>query len=244
MKINLSLWFAMLIVLLTVFSSCTNNDELIAKYEEIKVQIAENKYEELLQNFDKRSRQYIELVADTSQLDYENLKIKSEKFNLKHFTINYLFEFSGFNEEMENKYDAVFLYYKLKGVPLFELFSEQELVKDEIKTGNENYVTVARKVKDKTYITKKIKFVKEGDEYKLNFIDLLSKNEKKIKVAVKRYKDKYFVKIPDEIKNNENIDSTKRRDFLYTYMHFSRKDDYKPTGYYYKKSAEKRRRIQ
>ena len=183
------------------------------------------------------------LITDTTQLEYDNLKRESNKFNLQYFSINYLFEFSEASNLPEKKYNAFFLYCLLESVPLFDLFSEQLLLEDESEVGNENYVTVARKASGNAYITKKIRFLKEEGQYKLNFLHLLTRNEKNIAAAVKKYQRKFGQNLPYEITNNTKIDSSRFNDFLYTYMHYSGKSEYKPKGYYYDKSNSKSRKV-
>ena len=242
MKRPLNLIFTTFLLFTLIMSSCSNKDALFGKYEEIKIQIEKSDYEGLVQNFDEKSRRYIELITDTTQLEYDNLKRESYKFNLQYFSINYLFEFSEASNSPEKKYNAFFLYCILESVPLFDLFSEQLLLEDESKVGSENYVTVARKVNDKAYITKKIKFLKEEGEYKLNFLHLLTRNEKNIAAAVKKYQRKYRDDLPQEVKMNK-IDSSRLNDFLYTYMLYSGKNEYLPKGYYYNKADQKSRKV-
>ncbi len=240
MKLKL---FPILIVAL-FFISCNDNEHLLSKFGEIKTQIESNDWEGLVKNLDKKSIAYLEMITDTSNLKYEVLKEKAKKFDLQHYSIQYLFDFGGFADSMDNKYDALFLYYKVSGVPIFDIISEQLLLEDETKTGGENYVTLARKVADQKYITKKILFVKEGDEYKLNFLSIFSRHEKDLASAVRRYKKRYLHKPPAELLENPIVDLTKKYDPLYMYMHYSQKSDLQPKEYYYKRNLAKRKRIQ
>jgi len=224
-----------------MFSRCIfEKMKLVKKYDQIKSLIEEQRYEALINTFDSRSKAYIELITDTSFMDYDKINRFAPEFNMLHISSQYFFFIGEDLKDPSETASAFFFYCKLKNVPLYDLFGTYKVVESETKIGDENYVTVARKVQENTFLTKKVNFIKEQGEYKLDFLSLFKRTEKEMKRQVNRFEIKYINNLPDELLNNKDVDTLRYHDPLYLFMHFNNTAEFEGQRFKYQSNKAKK----
>lgn len=169
-----------LFLLLVVFLCACNNDknQLVEEFKAINQLIEDQEYETLYNKVDFQSKEYISFLVDSLNQDFNKAHAFGVSKNLKYITID-LMNTVG-NLKAYDDPNFLFTVFVFSGIPLFGPFQTTELREEQTVTGAENYVVLAKKVAENTYITSKVYLSKDpaDGEYKLNILSLLKTNNK------------------------------------------------------------------
>ena len=153
--------------------SCSSEKEkLLNEYNTIVQLVREKQLNELELHLDQSSVEFLNFISDTSNMEYNKMKSFGESKNLMLFTSVYHHYIGNIKKGPEKCKWLFFAYLILGDFPLFSSSIESELLTEETKTGEENYVVVSSKMNETTYITSKINFSKDEEgRYKMNLLD-------------------------------------------------------------------------
>ncbi len=228
---NKTLKNAIILLSITICISCNGKEELFEKYDQIKNQIENDDFDGFLNNIDARSREYLEVITNPANMNFDSMQLKTQPYDLEYISLNYLYDFGLSFFDADKKYFAPIKYYQFSAVPFFDIFSEPMIFKKKSKAGSNAYITIGRKTMSNVYLTKEIRFRKEDGDYKLNMLDLFTKTEKDLKSAYKQYEDIHGDKPPFEIRENKKLDSTQFDNPKYCFFNYVYKNAFMPTSY-------------
>ncbi len=156
MKTNILL--CTLLALLLCMSCGKEEAELVAQYEAIYKMVKEGNHDQLINELDNTSSDFLSFVTDTNNLAYPKMKAFGEKHQLQLFTTVYNHQFGGHIKDSKDKKKSFLTYLALTGVPMFSWLQQPQLLKDQTQTGKDSYVVVATRINKNTSISSKIKF--------------------------------------------------------------------------------------
>lgn len=160
--------------------SCNGDQKkLINTYKLVEEHSRKGEYNELFELLDKPSKTYLKYLADTTNHEQARLARYGREFGVK---LNTLVTYREIGEALGNSKDPetlLLLYYSLSGLPVLSWIQPPKLLEDQTETAKGNYVTVATKVGDKTFITSKVHFTKYKDgSQRLDLLELLKYRER------------------------------------------------------------------
>ncbi len=179
--------YFLFILTIFIFSCKGEKLELIVAYNELQSVIDEFDAIKIYSRLDTKSKEYVDFLLDSTNNDYSKMKIYGESVGYPLFTTIYHKSFSDTLKSDGVILDKFMLHLRLNRVPMFSAFQETKLLEDQISVGEKKYVTVALKVGENIFITSKVFFTKENDEYKFNLLSLLQTSERLYKQQFQKY---------------------------------------------------------
>lgn len=179
-----------LLGLCLILTSCNGNKEaLLDAFREIYGLIHQDKYDAVVEKLDYKSVEYVEFLADTTNLDFNAVMTFGKLYKLPLFTSMYVHHANEVIKENPGDKTTLLRYCGLAGVPVFNIMNKPVLLKDKTKTGRQNYVTIGNRVNDNAMITTKVHFTKDGKGgYKFDLLGLIKYQERILSQSFNRYK--------------------------------------------------------
>jgi hypothetical protein len=168
------------IVLLAILAFSCDGDkvEMIAAFDEVEALAQSDEKEKLYDYLDQESIALVDIFTDTSYMKSELFLNYGAMKGLEITASVYQYEVGDLLDLVAKDKSFFFFYQALSGVPLFNIFGETKVLKDQSESGPKGYVTVATRVNETAWLTSKVMMTKEGEEYKLNLISLMKSREK------------------------------------------------------------------
>jgi len=174
-----SLKFSTIVSLAVLAFSCDGDKvEMIAAFDQVEALVQSDEKEELYDYLDQESMTLVDIFTDTSYMKSERFLSYGAMQGLEITASVYRYEVDGLLDLVAKDKSFFFLYLALSGVPLFNIFGETKVLKDQSESGPGGYVTVATRINETAWLTSKVMMTKEDEGYKLNLISLMKSREK------------------------------------------------------------------
>lgn len=219
MKLLATFFFASFIL----FTSCESpnpKDDLIKSYNSLYQDVSNAEYDSIALAFDQRSLQYVELLNDSKNLEFEKAFAIGNEYNLLYFTVAYAAIMKKYVEENPNE-NSFLQYLIFKGISIFNV--EEHYTPNVEKTSIHNGIYVAV-IRD-DYGTRKMSYLNftksELENYKYNLLYTIKLHEK---LEKKRKQENWKAQFPEMteeeflevIHSNYIEDPFNPKDFVFT----------------------------
>lgn len=143
------------LIVLGSMVGCTGGqeEELIADYKTIQSHADNSEWDKLYEGLDSKSQEFLTQLADSTNYEFDKLRKLGVKYGVPYTALVYYYDFGKVlgAKDVGN----IFRFCSLTNTPIFSIFGEQSLLTDQTSVGSERYITLARKVNETTFVSKK-----------------------------------------------------------------------------------------